>query len=90
MTGLGQTPERQSQVTHQTNDLAKSLLLLHDKIETFTDRLSSVLRTSAPTQKTEDKEHQELVPLASTIENSGAFVKSAIFKLEDILGRLEL
>lgn len=85
-----EAPERQSQVTVQINNLERGLPTLHDKIKTLIDRLSLVLKSSVPSESGEDKDSVELVVLASTIEGFADSVKSATYKIEDILERLEL
>jgi hypothetical protein len=45
-------PEKRSQVTEQTDRLAGSLTKLHVKIGSLADRLSLVLISSVPTDKT--------------------------------------
>lgn len=90
---MSQTPEeakRQSQVTERSNNLESNLGSLHDKIGCLTDRLSSVLRSSGVPKEGEGKDRTELVALAGTIEGFNDSVRSAISKIEDILGRLEL
>ena len=83
-------PKKQSQVTEQTSNLESNLGVLHDVIGKLQDRLSSVLRTSVPSEKEKGKDRAELVILADTIEGFDDFVKSATSKIEDILDRLEL
>ena len=90
MSELEVKPERQSQVDGQTNNLQKNLSKLHDRIGTLTDRLSTVLRLSLPSESGEDKKEVELVALASTIQGSGNSVQLAVLKIEDLLDRLEL
>lgn len=83
-------PKRQSQVTEQINHLESSLEALHDRIGNLTDRLSSVLKASEAPMEGESKDRVELVILAGTIQGFNDSVKSAVSKLEDLLGRLEL
>ena len=65
---LLETPQRQSQVTVQINNLERGLPTLHDKIKTLIDRLSPVLKSSVPSETEESKDSEELVVLASTIK----------------------
>lgn len=93
MPGLEQSqvkPERQSQVTEQINNLENNLEALHDSIGDLTDRLSSVLKSPEAPTEGESKDRVELVILAGTIQGFDDSVKSAVSKLEDLLGRLEL
>ena len=83
-------PQRQSQVAQQINNLERGLLTLHDKIKTLVDRLSPVLKSSVPSESEEGKDSVELVVLADTIEGFVGSVKSATYKVEDVLERLEL
>ena len=87
---LLETPQRQSQVTVQINNLERGLPTLHDKIKTLIDRLSPVLKSSVPSETEESKDSEELVVLASTIKGFADSVRSATCKIEDILERLEL
>ena len=83
--------KRLSQVQEQMNSLDGSLAVLHDSIGKLTDRLSSVLRSSVPSEVVErDKERSELVNLACTIEGFGDSVRLTNYKIKDILERLEL
>lgn len=96
MTQVGETkpqtkPQRQSQVVEQTGRLEKNLSTLHTAIGNLTDRLSAVLRSSAPPSVVEKgKDSVELVVLASAFKGFGDSVKLATFKIEDIFERLEL
>ena len=83
--------QRQSQVNEQASRLEGNLTTLHDGIGKLQDRLSTVLRSSVPNEKaTEGKDRQELVVLACTIEGFTDSARSATYKIEDILERLEL
>lgn len=82
--------QRQSQVAEQVNNLERNLPTLHDKIGTLIDRLSPVLKPSVPSETEKGKDSVELVVLAETIEEFGNSVRSAIYKIEDVLERLEL
>jgi phage shock protein A len=83
-------PQRQSQVQEQVSRLEDNLTALHDNIGKLQDRLSSVLRQSAPSEQEKGQERAGLVVFADTIEGFGDSVKSATYKIEDILERLEL
>ena len=82
--------KRQSQVQEQASRLEGNLTALHDNIGKLQDRLSSVLRSSVPSEQEKGQDRAELVNLASTIEVFGDSIKSATYKIEDILERLEL
>ena len=82
--------KRQSQVQEQVSNLEGNLAVLHDSIGKLTDRLSSVLRSSAPSEAEKGQDRMELVNLACTIEGFGDSVRSANYKIEDILERIEL
>lgn len=88
--GEMKTPERQSQVAEQINHLESNLELLHGKIGTLTDRLSSVLKAPEVPKEGESKDRVELVVLAGTIQGFNDSGKSVMSKVEDILKRLEL
>lgn len=90
MPQLEAKPERQSQITEQIDNLEGKLGLLHNKIESLTDRLSSVLRSPEAPKERASEDRTELVLLAGTIQGFDDSVKSAIYKVEDILERLEL
>ena len=90
MPQLESQPQRQSQVDEQTNRLEGNLTTLHDSIGKLQDRLSAVLRTSVPSEQEKGKDSVELVVLACTIESFADSARSATYKIEDILGRLEL
>ena len=83
-------PQRQSQVAEQVIRLEGNLVMLHDNLEKLQDRLSFVLRSSVPSEQEKGQDRAELVHLACTIEKSGDSVRSATYKLEDLLERLEL
>lgn len=83
-------PQRQSQVAEQVSRLDGNLTTLHDNIGKLTDRLSSVLRQSVPSEQEKGQDRIELVNLACTIEGFGDSVRSANYKIEDILDRIEL
>ena len=85
-------PQRQSQVAEQTNRLEGNLTTLHNSIDKLQDRLSSVLRSSVLLEQEigKDKDSEELVNLALIIEGFGDSVRSANYKIEDILERIEL
>ena len=90
MTQSESQPQRQSQVGEQTNSLEGNLTTLHDNIGKLQDRLSAVLRSSVPSEQEKGKDSVELVVLACTIEGFADSVRSATYKIEDILERLEL
>ena len=82
--------KRQSQVQEQVSNLEGNLTALHSSIGNLVDRLSSVLRSSIPSEAEKGQDRMELVNLACTIEDFGDSVKSANYKIEDILERIEL
>lgn len=83
-------PQRQSQVVEQVNMLESNLTTLHDSIEKLRDRLSSVLRPSLPSEQEKSKDSTKLVNFACTIKDFVDSIKSATYKIEDILDRIEL
>lgn len=83
-------PQRQSQVQEQASRLEGNLTVLHDNIGKLQDRLSSVLRSSVPSEQEKGQDRAELVNLACTVETFGDSVRSASYKIEDILERIEL
>ena len=86
----GNEVKRQSQVTEQTDNLTSNLGILHDRFESLAERLSSVLRSLEVPKQGEGKDKAELVALACTIEGFDDSVKSVIYKIEDLLERIEL
>lgn len=83
-------PQRQSQVAEQVNRLEGGLIALHDSIGKLQDRLSCVLRSSVPLEAEKGQDSVELVTLACTIEGFGDSIKSAAYKIDDMLDRIEL
>ncbi len=90
MSQLESQAQKQTQVGEQTSRLEGNLTTLHDNIGKLQDRLSAVLRASAPSEQEKGKDRVELVVLACTIEGFAGSVRSAMYKIEDILERLEL
>ncbi len=82
-------PQRQSQVDDQLMYLEASSKMLHEGIDRLFDRLAGVLRPPELSPAAEEVE-TELVHLAKRIKGYGDSVKSAAYRVEDILNRLEL
>ena len=82
--------QRQSQVQGQVDSLESSLTTLHDNIGKLTDRLSLVLRSDVPSEQEKGKDKVDLVVLACTIEDFVDSVRSARYKIENLLERIEL
>ena len=85
-----QTPQRQTQVAEQSDRLNRNMVTLHDRIEQLVDRLSSVLKLAEPPLSGEGRDSEELVVLAATIKTFADSVRSAKYKIESILERIEL
>lgn len=87
---MAKTPQKQSQVTVQINTLDRELPQLHEVIDRLADGLASVLRQPSPNKESTNKDSEELVILANTIQDFWASVELAREKIDDLLSRLEL
>lgn len=85
-----EAPQRQSQVSEQTNMLERELRQLHEAIDSLPEGLTSVLRQPSSNKESEEKDSTELVVLAITIQGFGDSVRSARRKVVELLDRLEL
>ena len=85
-----ETPQRQSQVTEQLNNLDRGIVSLHEAINALVARLELVLRKDVLNEQCVGKDKAEIVPLAYVLEGHADSVKMARDKIDDILDRLEL
>ena len=81
---------KQPQVEQQVEVNRKIISDLIENLTNLEERLFSILRPEGTSPTPEDEEPEALVPLAGNIMVDRKRIESQIFRIKDILRRLEL
>lgn len=86
----GTATARETQVVTQFNRAVETANLLNERIQILEERLSSVLRDPGPAGQSQLKKEGDLVRHAEAISGFADMVQNGVFRIDDILSRLEI
>lgn len=86
----GNAAQPQSQVSEMAIRQEQAAKYLHEQLGVLEDRLSAILRASAPTPSTQTKEQRELVTHAARLADVAELIEAASSRIQELLSRVEL